>query len=260
MTFEQFLKRMAPLVMMGMGVGLSGCDGVQVNMSDTKGVPLSELDLSGPAPTGIALGSGDTVILTEGDALAITIEGDAGAKEDLRFFREKETLGIGRKSGLFNKDSAPATIRVTMAAPTELIIGGSGSIEAQKLAAKAELAIGGSGSISFTEFKGERLEISIGGSGNVKGAGAADRLEINIGGKGTIDLAALKAERGEITIGGSGDVAFASDGTVEATIAGSGTVKVTGRARCTANSFGSGKLICEPAAEDTAAPAGASAE
>lgn len=261
MKFERFVKRMAPVVMMGMGITLAGCDNVEVNMGDDKGVPLAELDLSGPAPTGIALGSGDTVILTEGDALAITIEGDDKAKEDLRFFRDKETLGIGRKSGLFNKDTTPATIRVTMAAPTELIIGGSGTVEAQKLASKAMLAIGGSGKINFTEFAGERLEISIGGSGNVKGAGAAQKLEVNIGGKGDVDLAGLKAERGTVSIGGSGDVAFASDGTVEANIAGAGTVKVTGRAKCTANSFGAGKLICEPAAGDTAAaPAQAPAE
>jgi len=253
MKFERFLKGMTPLVVMGMGLTLSSCDGVQVNMGDSEGVPLSELDLTGPAPTRIALGSGDTVILTEGDTLAITIEGDAKATEDLRFVRDKDQLGIGRKSGLFNtKDGAPATIRVTMAAPGEVMIGRSGTIEAQRLAPKAMMAIGGSGTITFTEFTGDRLEISIGGKGNVKGAGTAERLEINIGGKGNVDLAGLKTERGEVSIGGSGDVAFASDGTVEANIAGSGTVKVTGRAKCTANSFGSGKLICEPAAADTA--------
>ena len=260
MKFERFLKGMAPVVMMGMGITLAGCDGVSVDMGNDKGVPLAELDLSGPAPTGIALGSGDTVILTEGDKLAITIEGDDKAKQDLRFFRDKETLAIGRKSGLFNNDIVPATIRVTMAAPRELIIGGSGTIEAQRLAANAELAMGGSGVITFTEFTGERLEISIGGSGKVKGAGTAQRLEVNIGGKGDVDLAGLKADRGEVSIGGSGDVAFASDGTVEASIAGSGTVRVTGRAKCTANSFGSGKLICEPPAGDIATPAEQPAE
>ena len=261
MKFERFVKRMAPVVMMGMGITLAGCDGVEVNVGDKEGVPLSELDLSGAAPTRLALGSGDTVILTEGDTLAITIEGDDRAGEDLRFVRDDDMLAIGRKSGMFsNKDGAPATIRVTMAAPKELMIGGSGSIVAQRLAPTAELAMGGSGAITFTEFTGDRLEINIGGSGKVQGAGTAKRLEVNIGGKGNVDLAGLKTERGEVSIGGSGDVAFASDGTVEASIAGSGTVRVTGRAKCTANSFGSGKLICEPAAADTAAPAQASAE
>lgn len=254
MRFERFMKGMAPLVMMGMGLSLAGCNGVSVNMGESEGVPLAELDLSGPAPTRLALGSGDTVILTEGDKLAITIEGDDAAKEDLRFVRDKDLLGIGRKSGLFNKDTPPATIRVTMAAPSELMIGGSGTIEAQGLDPNAAIAIGGSGTISFARFVGEWLEINIGGSGKVKGAGTAKQLEINIGGKGNVDLAGLKTERGEVSIGGSGDVAFASDGEVEASIAGSGTVRVTGRAKCTTNSFGSGKLICEPATEAETEP------
>lgn len=244
---EQFFKRMVPLAMMGMGASLSGCDGVRVNMSDGDGVPLAELDTSGAAPTALALGSGDTVILTEGDTLAITIEGDDAAREDLRFTLKGATLGIGRASGIFKKDTAPATIRVTMAAPRSLAIGGSGTIEAKNLASTAELAIGGSGNISFTGMSGEKLAIAIGGNGNVTGAGSAERMEISIGGKGNINLAELRADRAEIAIGGSGDVAFASDGTVEASIAGAGTVRVTGRAKCTANSFGSGRLICEPA-------------
>jgi hypothetical protein len=252
MKFERFLKGMAPLVMMGMGMGLAGCGGVRVDMGDSEGVPLAELDLSGAAPTRLALGSGDRVILTEGDTLAIEIEGDDKAREDLRFVRDKDLLGIGRKSGLFSKDGSPATIRITMAAPKELMIGGSGEIEAQSLASQAMMAIGGSGSITFAQFAGDQLEINIGGSGNVKGAGTAERIEINIGGKGNVDLPGLKAERAEVSIGGSGDVAFASDGTVEANIAGSGTVRVTGRAKCTANSFGSGKLICESAKESPA--------
>lgn len=251
---EQFLKRMVPLAMMGMGASLSGCDGVGIRIGDSDGVPLAELDTSGPAPTGLALGSGDTVILTEGDTLAITIEGDDAARDDLRFTLKDETLGIGRASRLTGKRSAPATIRVTMAAPRSLMIGGSGSIEAQSLAPTADLAIGGSGDITFAGINGESLAIGIGGSGNVKGAGSVQRMEINIGGKGNVDLPELRADRAEIAIGGSGDVAFASDGTVEATIAGAGTVRVKGRAKCTANSFGSGRLICEPAEpqQDTA--------
>ncbi len=246
MRFEQFLKHLAPLVMMSLGASLAGCGGVKVNMGDTDGVPLPELDLSGPAPTKLALASGDTVILTEGEALSITIEGDDTAKEDLRFVHKDKLLGIARSSGLMSNGGAPATIRVTMARPSELIIGGKGTIAAQGLAAKAKLVIGGSGDMSFEDITAEQLEIVIGGSGKVKGAGSAQQMDISIGGQGTVDLAGLKAERATISIGGSGDVAFASDGTVEANIGGSGKVKVKGRAKCTSKSFGTGQLICEP--------------
>lgn len=222
---ERFLKRMVAL--MGIGASLSGCDGTNISFGDRDGMPLAELDLSSPAPTELALGSGDTVILRQGDTLAITVEGDDAARDDLRFVRDGAMLGIGRASGLGTNKASPATIRVTMAAPTELMISGSGAIEAQSLASTAELAIGGSGSISFASVDAERLEIAIGRSGKVTGAGTAKRMEINIGGRGDIDLTKLNAERAEITIGGSGDIAFASNGTVEATIAGSGKLTCT---------------------------------
>jgi hypothetical protein len=246
MKFEQFVKRIAPLVMIGMGTSLSGCDGMKINMGGGDGVALAELDMSGPAPVQLALASGDTVILTEGETLTITVDGDENSSKDLRFTRKDGSLGIARSSALFGKDG-PVTIRITMAAPSELVIGGSGTIEAATLASKAELVIGGSGTIAVDKIAAEKLEIAIGGNGTVKGAGSAERLEITIGGSGDVDLAGLKADRAEITIGGSGNVAFASDGTVEASIAGSGDITVTGSAKCTAKSFGSGTLNCKPA-------------
>lgn len=246
MKFERFVKALAPVAVMGMGITLSGCDAVNIKMGSADGVPLSELDMSGPAPEKLVLSLGDKVILTEGETLSIEVEGDAKAREDMRFQRENGTLTIGRASGLFKK-TTPATIRITMAAPTEMVIGGSGEIAAERLASKSELVIGGAGTISFAPTEMERLEITIGGSGTVKGAGSAERMEITIGGNGEVDLADFKAERAEISIGGSGDVAFASDGTVEASISGSGTVKVTGNAKCSSKSLGSGQLICSPA-------------
>lgn len=246
MKFEKFVKRIAPLVIIGMGASLSGCDGMKINMGEGDGVPLAELDLSGPAPSQLVLGSGDTVILTEGETLAIAIEGDEATGKELRFVRKDGSLAIARSSGLFGKES-PATIRITMAAPSELVIGGSGTIETATVAGKAELVIGGSGTIAVEKIAAEKLEITIGGNGSVKGAGTAEKLEVTIGGSGDVDLAGLKADKAEITIGGSGNVAFASDGVVEASIAGSGDITVTGSARCTAKAFGSGTLNCKPA-------------
>lgn len=247
MAFKLLAKGATPLVMAGMALAVTGCNAVNINGGTDDGVPLAELDTSGPAPEKLVLSHGDTVILTEGDALSIEIEGDVKASDDLRFKRENSMLSIGRASGFFKK-TTPATIRVTMAAPREMVIGGSGEIAAQRLASRAELVIGGSGTISFAPTDMEQLEITIGGSGTVKGAGSASRMEITIGGNGEVDLAGFKAERAEVSIGGSGDVAFASDGIVDANISGSGKVNVTGNAQCTAKSMGSGSLTCKPTA------------
>jgi hypothetical protein len=235
---------------------LAGCDGADVEINGQKGVPLAEVEIAGPPPTEVFLASGDTVILTEGDTFAIKVEG--GDTESLRFVRDKELIGITRTDG-WSGDSN-ATIRITMAAPTEVVIGGSGTVQAPVLAKEADINIGGSGTVAFGKIAGERLGINIGGSGKVTGAGTAKELEILIGGSGDVDMPGLKADTAEITIGGSGDIAFASDGTVEANIGGAGDVKVTGNAKCTINAMGSGSLTCTPTSSATQAPATKPAE
>lgn len=223
----------------------------------TDGVPLAELDMSGAAPTSIALAGPDTVILTEGDTLDITVEGDAATTENLRFKLDGDDLTIGRES--YSGKEAKATIRVTMPPPGEIAVAGSGSISAPTVARDAELDIAGSGSIEVASVDADRLEVNIGGSGTTTAAGRAGTLEVNVAGSGDVQLADLVADKVEVSIAGSGDVQLASDGTVEASIAGSGDVTVTGNAKCNLSSMGSGKLTCKPATAP-AAPAMADEE
>ena len=246
----------ATLALLAATTALAGCDGADVEINGQKGVPLAEVELAGPPPTEVFLASGDTVILTEGDSFAIKVEGSD--TESLRFVRDKEVIGITRTDG-WNGDN-PATIRITMPAPREVVIGGSGTVQAPALASEADINIGGSGTVAFGTIAGERLGINIGGSGTITGAGKVKRLEVNIGGSGEIKTPALKADRAEVSIGGSGDVAFASDGEVEANIAGAGDVNVTGNAKCTVNAFGSGTLTCSPGGTSGEAPAPKSTE
>lgn len=249
----------ATLALLASATALAGCDGADVEINGQKGVPLSEVEIAGPPPSEVFLASGDTVILTEGDSFAIKVEGSD--TESLRFVRDKEVIGITRTDG-WNGDN-PATIRITMPAPKEVIIGGTGTIKAPALASEAEINIGGSGTVEFGKIAGEKLTINIGGAGTVTGAGTAKQLEVRIGGSGDVTMPGLKADTAEISIGGRGDVTFASDGTVEANIGGAGDVKVAGSAKCTVNAFGSGTLTCTPnsgASGELPAPAAKPAE
>lgn len=248
--FTPSATRLAALAAAVSALALAGCDGADVEINGQKGVPLSEIEIAGPPPSEVFLDSGDNVILTEGETFAITVEGPD--TESLRFVRDKDLIGITRKNGWSGESNA--TIRITMPAPKELVIGGAGTIIAPVLASEADINIGGSGTIEFGKFAGQTLGINIGGSGTVKGAGTAKELEILIGGSGDIIMPGLKADKAEVTIGGQGDVAFASDGTVEANIAGSGAVNVSGNAKCTVEAFGSGTLTCSPTSAG-AAPA-----
>jgi hypothetical protein len=250
MTNHSF-QRMAPAAMLAL-VALSGCEGAEMEINGQKGVPLAELEIAGPLPSEVVLASGDTVILTEGDKFAVTVEGSN--TESLRFVRDERTIGITREEGWSGETNA--TIRITMPAPAEVVIAGSGTIKVPTLASEADVSIGGSGLIEFGTVAAEKLGINIGGAGTVRGAGTVKRLEVNIGGSGEVELAGLKADSAEVSIGGAGDVAFASDGEVTANIAGSGDVNVTGSAKCTVNEFGSGTLTCtKGVGADAAKPA-----
>jgi hypothetical protein len=141
--FKPSTTRLAALAMAASAIALAGCDSADVEINGQKGVPLSEIAIAGPAPTEVFLASGDNVILTEGNTFAIKAEGTD--TESLRFVRDKELIGITREDGWNGENKA--TIRITMPAPREVIIGGAGTITAPVLASEADINIGGAGDV-----------------------------------------------------------------------------------------------------------------
>jgi hypothetical protein len=248
---DKFLKGLAPVVAIALGSMSAGCDGVNINIGDTNGVPLAELDMSGDAPNSVAMAGPDSVVITEGDTLNIDVEGSDEAAGALRFSLDGSTLGISRE-GNFMSTSDKATIRVTMPAPAELVLAGSGTIAAEAMADKAEATIAGSGRIDVAALDSDSLELNVMGSGVMGAAGSAEKLDLNIAGSGRAELDELQVGSAEISIAGSGTGAFASDGEVDASIMGSGDVTVYGRASCTVSAMGSGKVHCKPADTDKA--------
>jgi len=254
---QSFVKRIAPLAALAMSAGLAGCGDVSVTINGEEGVPLSELDMSGDAPTELLVAGPDRVVVTEGDELDITVEGD---DEDLvRFVLDDKMLGVTRKDGDWDFDGQ-ITVRVTMPAPTEIEALGSGSVEAATVADDAEVNIRGSGSVAVEQVDVESLETNIWGSGSIRIAGTADRLEASTWGSGGANLAGLTADDAEISIYGSGGVNLASDGKVDASIMGSGSVHVTGSAQCSVSAMGSGSITCKPASDSGDAEDGESDE
>jgi len=245
---QSFVKRVAPLAALAMSVGLAGCGDFSVTINGEEGVPLSELDMSGATPDELVVSGPDKVIVTAGDELSISVEGDDDAVDKVRFVLDGDLLGVTREEGTWS-DNGTAVVRVTMPAPREIVIGGSGSAEANTMADEASIVIGGSGSVSVGEINAKSLEVAIGGSGSVTASGTTEQLEMSIGGNGSGRFSNLKADDVEITIGGSGSVDLQSDGSVEANIAGSGSINVTGSATCDVNAFGSGTLKCTPSSD-----------
>ncbi|MBP6363248.1 MAG: DUF2807 domain-containing protein [Novosphingobium sp.] len=239
---------MGPIIAVALAAGVAGCDGLKgtnVSINGEEGKPLAELDMSGAAPDEIVLAGPDEIRVTTGEKLAITVEGDQAVKDQLRFSIKDGSLAIHRKGEMFGSGSAIAIINVTMPAPKEVVMAGSGKITAANLANKANVTVAGSGTIETTAIAGESLDLTIAGSGNFRAVGNVKTLDLTIAGSGSAQMDALRVDKADVSIAGSGSTAFTSDGEVEASIMGSGNVTVKGRARCTLSSMGSGKLVCE---------------
>lgn len=246
--FDKLARALAPAIAVMFAAGAAGCDG-KVSFNGGEGKPLAELDLSGAPPQELVLAGPDEVRVTTGDKLAITVEGDPEARDQLRFSLKDGSLAIHRQDRPFATDRRTAIINVTMPAPREVVMAGSGRIAATTLASAAEVTVAGSGTIETSALAAETLDLTIAGSGNFRAAGTARQLDLTIAGSGSAQMDGLRVDQAKVSIAGSGNAAFTSDGTVDASIMGSGEVRVKGRARCTVSAMGSGKLVCESPVE-----------
>ena len=255
MDIRNLLKMLAPVAAVALTACLTGCNNspgdapgdsnVNIDINGDKGKPLADLDLTGPPPHSLVLLGPDKVTITTGDKLAITVDGDPATAAKLRFTLKGDTLGILRQNHSWSASDG-VTVHVTMPAPSDLVMSGSGAIDAKDMAQKASVTIAGSGTVNTPSLGVDKLVVTIAGSGAYNAGGRAQSLELNIAGSGNADMAGLKVDKAEVNVAGSGSSKFTSDGDVKASIFGSGMVTVSGRAHCTVSSLGSGKLVCEP--------------
>lgn len=226
-------------------IALPGCSTADEDADGKEGRPLSQIDLSGPPPHQLILLGPDEVRLRQGERLAIAVDGDRQVAASLRFTLKDGALGILRQDDSWDLPGK-AIIDVTMPAPDKLVAAGSGTIRAESLAPRAAITIAGSGDVETLNVVVDALDVTIAGSGNYRAAGTSAALNLIIAGSGHAGMEALSTQRATVEIAGSGNGTFASDGEVTARIAGSGLVQVSGKARCSATSSGSGKLVCQP--------------
>lgn len=248
------LKSAAAMAVLALGLAATACNngaGLAPGLSD--GVPLADLDTSGPAPTRVVLAGADTVIVNEGAALTITADGDADAVAALRFSLEDGTIAVMRERDA--KPKGVATVTIAMPPARELVLAGSGAIRAATMTDSAEINLAGSGRVAVSRVAASSLRVNLMGSGTLDAAGTARQLDFNLAGSGRMASPRLKVDTASVTIAGSGGGEFASDGSVEARIAGSGEVTVNGRATCKISAAGSGKIICRGADGGASTPA-----
>lgn len=216
---------------------LAATIGAQMRDSAVEGVPLEELDLTGPAPEKVALLGPAQVVLGEGEVFRVDVEpGPSG--EPVLFSLRDGKLGVaGGDTG--------SVVRIALPAPRKLAIAGSGRMTAAKLARDGKVSIAGSGRLEVAAVEGGSVKVSLAGSGRLAIDGRADELELSIAGSGSCDAEGLVVDKAAVHIAGSGDAIFTCNGEVEAHLMGSGNVIVRGSARCSVHSMGSGTVTCE---------------
>ena len=88
---------------------IAGTIGTQMREA-YDGVPLAELDLTGPTPREVGLRGTGQIVLSEGETLAIVFEAEPDA-EDVRFMRDGERLGVsGGDRGTVVRVTMPADL------------------------------------------------------------------------------------------------------------------------------------------------------
>ncbi|MFN5821301.1 MAG: GIN domain-containing protein, partial [Novosphingobium sp.] len=167
MKFDRLFRALGPIIAVAMAAGVTACDG-NVSINGEKGKPLAEIDLTGTPPEELVLLGPDEVRVTQGDKLAITVEGDQAVTDKLRFTLKDGTLGVLREGKSYdsNHEEGKAVVNVTMPAPKNLTMAGSGKIHAAALAKDAKITIAGSGDIETPNVAGDKLDLTIAGSGS----------------------------------------------------------------------------------------------
>ena len=157
MKIDRFFRALGPIIAVAMAAGVAACDG-NISINGEKGKPLAEIDLTGTPPQELVLLGPDEVRVTQGDRLAITVEGDKAVTDRLRFTLKDGTLGVLREGKSIDTGSAKAVVNVTMPAPKTLTMAGSGKISAAALAKEAKVTIAGSGDIETPSITSDKLD------------------------------------------------------------------------------------------------------
>ena len=185
LKFGQLIKALAPALAIALAAGVSGCDGAKISINGEEGKKLSEIDMSGPAPNELVSLGPDEIQITSGEKLAITVDGDPEAVEQMRFSLKDGTLAVMRAEKAFSSTNKLAVVHVTMPPPKEVTMAGSGKINAAALASDAKVVVVGSGRIDSQSVSGGKLDVTLPGLGSFRAAGNVGNLDLTILGSGS---------------------------------------------------------------------------
>lgn len=191
---------------------------------------------------GIDLRFSGNVILTQGSAQNIVLEGQQNILDNIRREVKNGFWDISFEKDVRNAKNV--TVHITLPSIEKLNLSGSGSIHSSNKfngLQKLEINLAGSGGITF-DYDADETDIDLAGSGKINLSGSSPRLDISIAGSGNVEAGDLLSETCEVRISGSGDATVNVSTNLAASITGSGDVHYTGNAKTDTRITGSGEV------------------
>ena len=194
------------------------------------------MHLTGPIDVELKASGRDSVTVRADDNIAPLIETRVSGGD-------RPALEIGVASGASFRTSRAPVVVVEFRALSELVIGGSGDVRADRIAAEDfTLSMTGSGDARIDTLQVTRFAAVLSGSGDLVASGRADEQAYRLAGSGDVSAGRLEGRRVQVSIAGSGDAIVNASETLEATVAGSGDVAYRGSPRVTQRIRGSGSV------------------
>lgn len=141
--------------------------------------------------------------------------------------------------------TGPVTIQATTRDLSHVIVGGSGSLDIDRVKGlRLDLSVVGASHLAVASVDADNLLVGLVGSGRITLAGKARQLRATVQGSGDFDGRSLSADDAQLTADTAGGVAVRAVRTAKVNARGLGDVEILGSPACTVEALGAGTVVC----------------
>ncbi len=184
------------------------------------------------------------VILTQGEPLAVSIEGDDNIVPLIETTVTDRKLTIKTESFTSFRITKPLIVHVVVPALLSIRVTGSGDVKIAKwMGESMDFYSSGSGDISVDDLETVRITVRMSGSGDIlfKSGGVVENHTVSISGSGDYK-ALLESREVDATTSGSGNISIWATEKLSARVSGSGDIQYYGSPTLDKSDTGSGSV------------------
>jgi hypothetical protein len=197
----------------------------------------------------LALAGLGTVVVTQGDSLALTIHAAEDVLPRVTSEVKDGVLVLGLKTsgwirGL-TKKRLSIRFEVTMKDIAGLTLSGAGRIDARDVRSDAlAITVSGAGALTVGHLEASSLGVLLSGAGSCEVAGKVATQAIKLTGAGTYAAPELESDTVDAVVSGAGDINILVNETLDAKVSGAGSIRYHGGATVRQRVTGAGSVRC----------------